>query len=33
MELLLNEIENGEKGEPKILDTELVVRQSTKGKQ
>jgi LacI family transcriptional regulator len=30
MELLLNEIENGEKGEPKILDTELIIRQSTK---
>jgi len=32
MELLLGEIESGEKGEPKILGTQLVIRQSTKVK-
>lgn len=30
MELLLQEIESGTKGEPKILDTKLVIRDSTK---
>jgi len=32
MELLLWEIESGEKGEPRILPTELVIRQSTQKK-
>jgi DNA-binding LacI/PurR family transcriptional regulator len=30
MELLLSEIESGEKGEPRILPTELVIRQTTR---
>ena len=30
MELLLHQINTGEKGEPKILKTELIIRQSTK---